>query len=552
MTVGSRGRGQPVYALSCRAMRLADEMAINQMEIPGVLLMEAAGRAVAREAAGIVPSGGRILVLAGPGNNGGDGFAAARFLHREGHDVCVLSAGDVSAYEGDAGVNARILKHLDIPFLPFRHSDGSLRTDLIHQQLKESALIIDALLGTGVQGRLRYPYRRLVDMINQAPADTLAVDIPTGVDADTAAVPGPAISADITVTFAAPKIGLLLEPGCEHTAKLIVADIGIPQRVLRSAAVGECADTGLAVVVDADWVSGRLPLRVPTGHKGTFGHVLVVGGSEGLSGAAALAASAAQRAGSGMVTCAVPAALNPVMECKLTSAMTAGFADLTADEDVERATGQLAEKIGACDAVALGPGLGRDPLSAELVRNLLGLWECGGDAPPVVVDADALNAVAPDIEEFRRAAPRAILTPHPGEMARLLGCSVRSVLADRQGAVRRAAAQSGCVVVLKGAPSVTACPCGCLWVNSSGNVGLAAGGSGDLLTGIIASLLGQGQSARDAAAVGCYVHGRAADITRMDTSTRSMIPEDVLDKISEALEELERSCRYQAAGKYRG
>ncbi len=536
MMVGDSFMKSTSYVLKSSAMRRADKMAIEECKIPGILLMESAGRAVAQKACEQLDTGDRVLILTGPGNNGGDGFVAARFLHFQGFDITVAAVQRVDEYSADAAVNAKICESLNINIECICNAVGKIADSQLRNLMEQSNLIIDALLGTGVQGTLRKPYPELVSLINEDCAPTISVDIPTGVSADTGLVKDVAVDAQQTVTFAAPKPGLLLEPGCKWAGRVTVADIGIPDYVIHKAATTQnsnCSDKfGPLIWIQKDWIKQRLPSRPKTGHKGTFGHVLVIAGSPGLSGAAVLAAKGAQRAGAGMVTCASPSSLHQVLQTKLTSAMTAGF-PLQDVKDVCAAADQLKPRIQRADAVALGPGLGRSGAAQQLIERLLSMWD-KYDFPPLVVDADGLNAVAQNLDMVKQVGGRGILTPHPGEMARLLSCSVSDVISDRKGAALRAARDSGCVVVLKGAPSITASPCGCLAINSSGNVGLAAGGSGDVLTGIISTLLAQRVSPQTAAPAGCYLHGLAADMAREDISVRSLIPEDILPAISDA------------------
>lgn len=517
----------PVFVLDSEQMRKADRIAIEAFAIPGVLLMEAAARGVAREAMEICPPGGRVMVLAGPGNNGGDGLAAARMLFLAGIRVEVVAARPLAEYAGDSGINAQIVARLGIPVSVFSGSDASLDPG-IFTSLAESHVVVDGLLGTGVRGELRPGYRELIRWANEVEASVVAVDVPTGVDPDTARVADGAVRADVTVTFGAPKLGLLLEPGCEWVGELVVEDIGIPAGVLRKV-VG---DEGVYWVQKED-VQTRLPGRSRTGHKGTYGHVLVVGGAPGYAGAAIMASYAALRSGAGLVTCAVPEGSVATVATSLVEAMTEILPP-------GPGLGALETKLDAADVVALGPGLGAGEGTSGQVRGLIGRAARATKRPFLVVDADGLNAVAPDLSLFDDPGwqGRVVLTPHPGEMARLLDRRIPEVLEDRRGAALEAAASANSVVVLKGAPSIIASPCGRLAVNGTGNPGLATGGSGDVLTGMIAAFLGQGLDPWWAAVAGCFVHGQAADDALEGVDARSMLPRDVIGSISGALRSL--------------
>lgn len=521
-----------IRVLTSDQMRTADQLAIQRYGIPGILLMEAAARGIAREVMRLHPGTGRVLVLAGPGNNGGDGFAAARLLHQEGLEVHVLGARPPAEYSGDAGTNARILPRLGVAFDQFEDEEGRLVPG-IQERFSGTSVLVDALLGTGARPELYPSYRELVRTMNASAAPVVAVDIPTGVDADTGRIGTDAVAARVTVSFAAPKLGLLLEPGSGLVGELVIEDIGIPGDALEDAVLGSDRIT----LPDATDVRRHLPGRSPTGHKGTYGHVLVIGGATGMTGAVVMTATAALRSGAGLVTCAIPEDSLGAVACGAAEAMTLPLPG----EDPGRALDVLAARIPQMDVIALGPGLGRQPWAQELVVNILRTAAAIDDSPPLVVDADGLNAVAgsPSLFADGSLPGRVVLTPHPGEMARLLGCEIQEILDDRLGAARRAARLAANTVVLKGAPSLTAQPDGSVCINATGNPGLATGGSGDVLTGMIAALVGQGLTPARAAWVGCFLHGRAADVALDRIDIRSMLPRDVIDSISDAFASLE-------------
>ena len=473
-----------------------DRQTIEEMGISGLVLMENAGVAATElfcaHFRAVFP--GAVVVLAGKGNNGGDGYVMARHLHNRGWQVTTLVLAEEKAVGGDAAVNLRALTACGgtVTFCPH---EASLDQALVRINAR---VIIDALFGTGLTSPVRDHYARAIDWINRSGLPVFSVDIPSGIDATSGRVLGAAVKAKETVTFAVGKIGQVLAPGCEYAGRLHVVDIGIPPKVIDR-------EEG-AVFVEAADVAALFPARPFAGHKGTFGHLVVVGGSTGKSGAAAMAAEGALRSGAGLVTVGCPASIHDILEIKLTEAMTvplpdaAGSLDLRAYDDIKRLWLHK-------QALALGPGLGLSEGGAALAGCIV------RDCPlPLVIDADGINALCDQKDLLTvRPAGTTILTPHPGEMARLTGMSVNEIEADRVRVAGDFAKKYGAVLVLKGARTVIASPEGDLFVNSTGNPGLATGGMGDVLTGVIAGLIVQGLSPLNAAVLGTFWHGRAAD-----------------------------------------
>lgn len=455
------------------AMRALDRHAIEVLGVPGEVLMESAGRAVVDVVLARRPS--RVHVVCGPGHNGGDGLVAARHLAIVGVAVDVEL---VAAPRGDAAVQWERARAAGV-----REGDGA-----------GADLVVDAIFGTGLARPVEGPAARAIERLNEAGVPVVAVDLPSGIDADRGAELGVAVRAAETVTFGMPKPGLALEPGRSLAGRVTVARIGIPEH-----APGVAPD---ALVWTPAAAAERLPERPADGHKGHFGHVLVAAGSQGKTGAAALAARAALRAGAGLVTVACPAGVNDILEQKCTEAMTEPVPDTAGRAFAAAAEDALLALAESRDVVALGPGIGREPETEAMVRSLVKRL-----TKPLVLDADGLNAFEGRAEELRAS----VITPHPGEAARLLGSSSVEIQSDRLGAARRLADMSGAVVVLKGAGTVIAGPEGPPLINPTGGPALAAGGSGDVLTGVVAAFLAQGLPARDAAGLGVFVHGLAAD-----------------------------------------
>ena len=468
-----------------------DRDAIEVRGLPGRLLMENAGRAVAQAVRELAPETRRPPVLCGAGNNGGDGFVIARVL-AEWDAACrpiVLALGDPERRSDEARENFELLWSSGVEVV-------------LPQELKELEgllarcdLVIDAVFGVGLARAVEGELARLFEAVSRAAPRVLAVDLPSGTASDSGAPLGRALEADWIVTLGLPKLGLALRP---LAAPILVADIGLPAVSLAAVSVQQHCWTRAAA-------ARRLPPRPADAHKGTFGHVLVVAGSRGKTGAGVLAAEGALGAGAGLVTVAAPAELHDVFETKLTEAMSLPLPDGGRALLGTEATGLVAREAAARDVVAIGPGLGQDGETKAAVRTLL-----AGLERPAVVDADALNACAGEPEAAGRAGPR-VLTPHPGEMARLLSCTTARVADDRVGAAREAARRSGAVVLLKGARTIVARPDGAVRINPTGGPGLASGGSGDVLTGVIAAFLAQGVDPFDAAALAAFVHGLAGE-----------------------------------------
>lgn len=502
-------------------MRRIDRLAIEKHGIPGIVLMENAGRQVAEAVWEVLQERyrGPVLIVCGKGNNGGDGLVAARHLLNRGVEVQVALLAPGGELSGDAATNYRIARNIGVPLV--EHADG----EAVRVTARRAGVLVDAILGTGISGDVQGVPAEAIDALNRSSAPVVAVDIPSGIHADTGAVCGLAVRADVTVTFGLPKIGLLLHPGAEHCGQLRVADISLPRHLLESPGLQ-------ANLVNGGMAADMLPARHPAMHKGDAGRVLVVAGSVGMTGAAALCAQAAVRAGAGLVFVACPASLNDILEAKCTEAMTL---PLPLPETDERTLGAAArETILAearrSDAVALGPGLSQHPETAALVREVVAACSAA-----LVLDADGLNALEGEAGLVKERRAATVITPHPGELARLMGGTVENIQQDRVDAARRAAEATGAVVVLKGAATVTAAPGGEVWVNSTGNPGMASGGMGDVLTGMVAAFLAGGAEATGAAVAGVYYHGLAADMAAEEGGMRGLAATDVVGAVRKAL-----------------
>ncbi len=506
-------------AANAAQMRDIDKHAGDTYGIPGIVLMEnAALRVVETVQARFSPlAGKRIAVVCGKGNNGGDGLAAARHLHaRFGAAVAVYLCAPAADLTGDAATNFRMAQAFGVDIRP---GDRGL-------DLSSADVVIDALLGTGAKGQPAGAIAAAIQAINTSGRPVVSVDMPSGVDADTGQAPGACVQAAVTVTFGVPKVGLLLYPGAGFAGELQTVDIGLPLALTASDAL--CVNVTGAVDA-ARWLPARPEGR--DSNKGAFGHAVVFAGSRGFIGAAVLCAEGSARMGAGLTTLCVPESAQNGVVCRVNpTVMTRGLTETAAGGFGPDAVSAALETAKQGTAAAIGPGLGRQ--AGDFVRQFAA--QC---LVPLVIDADALNILAEGGADALKSRPApTVLTPHPGEMGRLLGRSTGDVQADRRGAVEEAARRFRCVALLKGSRTLIASPDGALWVNTTGNAGMASGGMGDALTGIVAALLACGLTAGDAAAAGAYLHGLAGDIVAERWGGKAgLLATDVIDAVPLAL-----------------
>ncbi|MBF0628083.1 MAG: NAD(P)H-hydrate dehydratase [Magnetococcales bacterium] len=504
--------------LTSAQMREADRRTIEELGVPGCVLMENAGAAATERLQARLPEWRTrmVLILAGSGNNGGDGFVMARRLLQAGGQVTVVLLGRGESLRGDARIH----------YLVWVRSGGLVREllalehvfSVLHPLLTQCAVVVDAIFGTGLTRPVEGVAAEVIHRVVASGKPVLAVDLPSGVCADTGRILGCALPARWTVTFAAEKLGHRLYPGAGLCGELLVAPIGIPDEFLT------IPEHRVGLNLPTDLV---IPKRSPEAHKGNFGRLLIVAGSLGMEGAAILAAQGAARVGAGLVTVATPDRIQPVVTAGCCEAMTLALPESATGTE---AFDLLAKSRFQPELLAIGPGLGETTWSDALLTALLGWRDL-----PMVLDADALNLLAGQGSRIRqlarsRRAPL-LLTPHPGEMARLLGVEVAAIRADRLGSAQRAAEEWGVWVVLKGAGTIIAAPDGRAWINPTGNPGLAAGGSGDLLTGMIAGLWSQGWSVESAVRAGVWLHGAAADACAAEGGMAGLLASDLLPQV---------------------
>ncbi len=512
--------------LTAREMADLDRKTITQVGIPGIVLMENASRGAAAFFLETVPdlAGRLICVVAGSGNNAGDGFALARIFHNMGARVEVLCLRSPQKLTGDALTNFNILVKIGIKAQVWDES-GDFQAQF--QTVEQSGAVIDAIFGTGLNSEVTGHYRRIIEKINELPVPVLAVDVPSGLDASTGRVMGAAIKATATATFGFMKIGHVLESGPELVGKIRVVDIGIPFELVAAAGIKRYF---LTREVASSWISPRRP----DDHKGTAGHACVLAGSRGKTGAASLICLGAARAGAGLVTLFIPESLNPIVEVKLTEPMTFPIPETPEQTPALSALPLILDFVANKQALAMGPGISTGDETAALVKELILKVPC-----PMVLDADAITALSGDPGILRKSAAPIVLTPHPGEMARLLGSTPQEVQKNRMETASKFSKDYGVYLLLKGHRTIIASPDGRLSVNSSGNPAMASGGMGDALTGIIAGFLAQGIAPFEAACLGAYVHGLAADRIISGVSTRGLLATDVLDELPRAIGILE-------------
>jgi len=501
-------------------MQDMDRLTIEEIGIPGAVLMENAARGASRAflAHFAPPPDSRVLIFCGRGNNGGDGYVMARVLSQAGLKVTVLVLAEFNKIAGDALVNLQIIRRMGLDILEVASEEQWKRQ---RRLLKECAFIIDGLLGTGLNSSVRGFYALVINEINRAHKPVTAIDIPSGLNADTGQVMGVAVKADLTITFGFPKLGQLVFPGAGLVGRLLRIDIGIPDVVTERI-------PSRYQLIEAGAFRDLFASEKPDIHKGNRGHLLVLAGSTGKTGAATLTSLGALRAGAGLVTLGIPKSLNPILENKLTEAMTFPLPETAESSLSSEAEKEIVKLMEGKTAVAIGPGLSTHGETSLLVTRIVA--EC---PLPMVIDADGLNALSSDPAVLAKCKGRAILTPHPGEMARLCGISSSEVQADRIGVAEAFVQKHRCCLVLKGARTIVADPEGQIQINPTGNPALSSGGSGDVLTGLIAGFLARGWPLSKAAAAGVYLHGLAADRLSENMGTSGILAGELLNVIPE-------------------
>jgi NAD(P)H-hydrate epimerase len=506
-------------------MRKLDRKAIEDFGISGLILMENAARgtvnAMCRHFPDLLTK--RVGILAGRGNNGGDAFVVARYLLNRGVvcQVYLLTARE--EVKGDAAANLAILNRMGAEITEIMNLEA---WEAQRAKIAENEILVDGILGTGVKGPVKGFFHEIIDFVNSLGIPMVSIDIPSGLDADTGQVLGTCIHAFLTVTFGLAKRGLLVQPGANYCGKLVIVDISLPKPAIEAETIRDFLIEG------AEFLPFLLP-RNPDAHKGEFGHLLVLSGSPGKTGAAALVCQAAIRAGTGLVTLGIPESLNPIMEAKLTEAMTEPLPE-TKDHTLGlSALRRITELYSRKNALAIGPGLSLHPETSRLIQRIVRSADL-----PAVIDADGLSALVGKIDSIKKNRENLIFTPHPGEMARLLGVRVPEVQQNRIEVARKFAQENGLILVLKGARSIVAGPKGDIFINPTGNAGMASGGMGDVLTGMVGGFLAQGFPSLVAAKLAVYLHGLVGDFVAHQKGERGMAAMDLIEEIPRVLQAL--------------
>jgi len=511
--------------LSARQMREADRRTIEEVGIPSIVLMENAGRQVVaalQSAFDTLPSM-RVSVLCGRGNNGGDGFVVARVLASLSVDVAAALIGESSALKGDARINYEVLRSSGVDVIEIANAGA---WELHGAELLDTDLIVDALVGTGLTSPLAGLYQTVVDDVNACSAPVASIDLPSGLSADSPEAIGPVIDAMLTVTLAAPKLSLVQPPGELLAGTLAIADIGIPPAVIAE------VEGPWVELLTKDLIRPLIRPRLAESHKGDYGHVLIVAGSRGKSGAAILAGTAALRSGAGLVTVAAPAGVVPIIAAARPELMTLPLAE---DEEGLVIPESVQDVLDfEADVIAIGPGLGRTDAVRSFVREVV-----AGAGVPVILDADAIAAFAGEADRLIAGdGLDLVLTPHPGEMAALTGLSIEEIQAHRLTVARDFASTHHCHLILKGHRTIVATPEGQVFINLTGNPGMATAGSGDVLTGVLAAWMAQMQDPTAACQAGVYLHGLAGDLAEADEGETALIAGDIVTCLGDAVLEL--------------
>ncbi len=503
-------------------MKGLDEISINQYGIPGMVLMENAGLAVVEEIEKLQMYEKHAAVLCGTGNNGGDGFVIARHLYNRGWKVNVFLCGEVGRIKGDALTNFQIARHIGIPV----YSINSDSADFLEGLINDSPLIVDALLGTGFGGRLRGLFKVAIDRVNESKACVVSVDVPSGLDSDTGFSDEGCVLADYTVTFQIPKVGLLINDGPKACGSLKVKDISIPKAAI------DAMELRLNLL-EQHLIKDMLPQRDGNTHKGSFGSVFVVACSKGMEGSGIMSSKAALRSGAGTVLLGLPGSLQRLMCADALEIMTAGLEDRNSGILAEECIQQLLKTAKKSSVLLIGPGLTDSEsirvIMAEVIKN---------STLPMIIDADGLNAISPNPDILKAYQGEIVITPHPGEMARLCGCSSADIQRDRLGHAERFAKEYGVIVVLKGYRTIVALPDGTAFINPTGNPGMATAGSGDVLAGIIAGLAAQKLNLVDAALCGVYIHGAAGDFAAGEIGEYGLTAGDIIENIPHTIKSI--------------
>jgi NAD(P)H-hydrate epimerase len=517
-------KGETMKVATAEQMQELDRKAIEAYRIPGIVLMENAGRGATEVISNTFPDlqKMKIAIVAGKGNNGGDGFVIARYLLNRRISVKVYLLADSKGLRGDAETNFQIFQRMKGEVISVPSSKDYQK---VKKELEKFDLLIDAIFGTGLDAEVRGYYREVIDHLNTLQKPIVAIDIPSGLDANTGKPFGTAVRASLTITFGLPKIGHVISPGLDYVGKLKLVDIGLPKKLVEEERIQ-------TYLLENDEIRGWLSTpRRPDTHKGDYGHLLVIAGSVGKTGAAAMTCETALRIGAGLVTLAIPKSLNAIMEVKLTEVMTEPLPETPKQTLSLRAFSSILRLCENKKAVIIGPGIGTFKETQSLILKLIKTLNL-----PIILDADGLTALATQPKTLPTTNRSLILTPHPGEMAKLIRSTPKDVQEDRISISRNFAQSHHVHLVLKGHRSLIATPKGEVFINPTGNPGMASGGTGDVLTGMIGGLICQGFDILQSLQMAVYLHGLAGDEMAQELGEKSLIARDIIEKIPALLQ----------------
>ncbi len=508
-----------MYLVTAKQMQEMDKFTIESFGIPGRVLMENAGKSSTEIFINTFKDikQKKIGIAAGRGNNGGDGFVMARYLFNKKFDVTVYLFSESDKVVNDAKSNLNLLYRLKIPVINICNKQEL--TDN-HISMKHKNIWIDAIFGTGLNSDVRGFFKDVINYINSLDKPVFSVDIPSGINSDSGKICKTAIKACATATFGHAKIGHFIHPGCEFSGKLSIVDIGIPEFVTEKFKPKHN-------LITEKLIKNTLLPRKPDKHKGNYGHLLIVAGSSGKTGASILTAKGALKTGAGLVTLAIPESLNPILETALIEAMTLCLNETDNHCIDETAFDTIKINLSNKKCLAIGPGIGTENTTKRLVKKLISLCEI-----PMVIDADGINCIADSPDILKTVKAPVILTPHPGEMARLIQTDTKDIQKNRVSYATGFAQKHSVYIVLKGAKTIIATPCGKVYINPCGNSGMASGGMGDVLTGIIAGLITSGYSIEASAYTGVYLHAKAADNIYKNCTPFGYLASDLIHSLS--------------------
>lgn len=514
-----------MFLVTAKEMQSMDNKTIESFGLPGRILMENAGKGATEILIDKYPQirNKKVAVIAGRGNNGGDGFVIARYLTQKNIKTTVYLLSEKKKIKGDAKANLDLLFPIEVPVIEIYDEAKILKHK---HELAHTHVFIDAIFGTGLNSDVTGFYKHVIEFINGLDRYVFSVDIPSGLNSDTGRPCGVCIKASATATFAFPKIGHILYPGAYYTGSLNVVDIGIPPYILSDIRPAQR-------LLTEEMVRKKMKPRADDVHKGDAGHLFVLAGSPGKTGAAAMTSLSAMRCGAGLVSLGIPRSLNNFLEVMVKEVMTCPLTENKNGTLAWSSYFKIMDIIAGKKCIAVGPGLGTDAETKDIVCKLIENTQL-----PVVVDADGLNCIAGNCQVLKNNHANIVLTPHPGEMARLADTSVENVQKNRVGCARNFAQKHGVHLVLKGAKTVIAHPDGMIFINPTGNSGMASGGMGDVLTGIIAGLIAQGYSVETAMHAGVYIHGDSADYIAKKKGRVGFLATDVMNAIPGRIDKL--------------